>query len=159
MSSIEGTTERPRHTHAVLTDDVEARIADYLTPGDLCSLRATEKNAQRRRFSAERNKVEVPMNARVIQCFWQCYHLHAVTSIDAQRSLIDDEDVQHIARQCTQLSSLDLSDCNKITDAGVIALGQGGCPQLSSLNLSGCNKITDAATRLSREAGTCLVYR
>ena len=153
MSSIEGTTERPRRTHAVLTDDVEARIADYLTPGDLCSLRATEKNAQRRRFSAERNKVEVPTNVSVVQGFWQCYHLHAVTSIDAEGSLIADEDVQHIARQCTQLSSLNLDGCNKITDAGMIALGQGGCPQLSSLSLWRCYQITDAAKRMLREAG------
>ena len=45
---------------------------------------------------------------------------------------------------CPQLSCLNLTWCCEITDAGVIALGQGGCPQLSSLNLSYCDRITDA---------------
>ena len=144
MSSLEGTQKRPRRTHVVLSDDIEARIADYLIPGDLCSLRATEKNARRRRFSAECNRVEVPRGRKVLQGFWQCYHLPAVTSIDAHGSLIDDEGVQYIARYCPQLSSLNLGYCKKITDAGVIGLGQGGCPQLSSLNLIRCDKITDA---------------
>ena len=54
------------------------------------------------------------------------------------------------AEECPQLSSVDLSDCDQITDACVIALSQG-CPQLSSLNLSGCNEITDACvTALSQ---------
>ena len=112
MSTV---TKRARHTHTVLSGDVEARITDYLTVGDLCSLRATEKNARHRRFSAERNIVEVPMmtKTRVLQGFWQCYHLPAVTDIIAHRfsvnhSLIDDEDMRHIARHCPQLSSLDL---------------------------------------------------
>ena len=40
------------------------------------------------------------------------------------------------AEECPQLSSVDLSDCDQITDACVIALSQG-CPQLSSLDLYG----------------------
>ena len=45
---------------------------------------------------------------------------------------------------CPQLSCLNLKMCEQITDVGVIALCQGGCPQLSSLNLECCKKITDA---------------
>ena len=48
-----------------------------------------------------------------------------------------------LSQGCPQLSSLDLSGCNQITDACVIALSQG-CPQLSSLNLYDCEQITDA---------------
>ena len=46
--------------------------------------------------------------------------------------------------QCCQLSKVDLSFCKKLTDAGVMALCQGGCPQLSCLNLKMCEQITDA---------------
>ena len=48
------------------------------------------------------------------------------------------------AEGCPQLSSVDLSGCNHITDEYVIALSQG-CPQLSYLNLYNCNQITDAS--------------
>ena len=51
---------------------------------------------------------------------------------------------------CPRLFSVDLSGCEQITDACVIALSQG-CPQLSSLNLYGCSQITDACvTALSQ---------
>ena len=41
------------------------------------------------------------------------------------------------------LRSIDLSNCNKVTDAGVSALG-AGCGLMQSVDISGCNKVTDA---------------
>ena len=54
---------------------------------------------------------------------------------------------------CCQLSKVDLSICKKLTDAGVMALCQGGCPQLSSLNLKGCRQITDEGWMAIEAAG------
>ena len=65
---------------------------------------------------------------------------------------IDDTAVVALAASCPQLSSLNLSDCHKITDAAVAALA-ASCPQLSSLNLCGCHKITDEA--LAALAASC----
>ena len=45
---------------------------------------------------------------------------------------------------CKQLTSLNISNCDNITDASVIALSKG-CTQLTSLNLTGCKNITDAS--------------
>ena len=56
---------------------------------------------------------------------------------------ITDACVIALSQGCPKLSALNLSVCNLITDACVIALSQG-CPQLSSLNLGGCDQITDA---------------
>ena len=42
------------------------------------------------------------------------------------------------------LDSLDLSNCNNITDTGLLELWMG-CPQLASVNLGYCSKITDAS--------------
>ena len=77
---------------------------------------------------------------------------------------VDDTAVAAVVSKCTQLSSLNLSDCQYITNAAVLALAvvhtyrnygysytyrpvnsvASGCP-LTSLNLYGCGKITNAA--------------
>ena len=44
---------------------------------------------------------------------------------------------------CAGLASVDLSGCDKITDAGLASLG-GGCAGLTWINLSFCGIITDA---------------
>ena len=43
---------------------------------------------------------------------------------------------------CGQLESIDLGGCDKVTDAGISALGHG-CGQLQSIDLRGCDKVTD----------------
>jgi hypothetical protein len=43
----------------------------------------------------------------------------------------------------TRLTSLDISCCGNITDAGLVALANGNLTNLSSLEISGCDKITD----------------
>ena len=43
------------------------------------------------------------------------------------------------------LRSLDLSWCERLTDAGVAALGQHGGTRLTQLHLAGCTELTDAA--------------
>ena len=49
-----------------------------------------------------------------------------------------------VVSKCSQLSSLNLEGCGKITDAAVLAVASG-CKQLTALDLSGCKNITDAA--------------
>ena len=51
-----------------------------------------------------------------------------------------------MAEGCKQLTSLDLSSCDKITDAAVEALALG-CRQLNSLNLNGCDMINKDAAK------------
>jgi len=45
-------------------------------------------------------------------------------------------------KKCPNLISLDLGHCDKITNIGLIALGNG-CPNLQSLVLKNCYKISD----------------
>ena len=56
---------------------------------------------------------------------------------------ITDEAVKMVASECKQLSSLNLRDCDTITKDAVKAV-TSGCKQLSSLDLQGCD-INDAA--------------
>ena len=56
---------------------------------------------------------------------------------------ITDAAVVAVASECKQLMTFDLSYCDKITDAAVVALASG-CKQLTTLDLDGCDKITDA---------------
>ena len=57
---------------------------------------------------------------------------------------VDDAVVGAVVSKCSQLSSLNLEGCGKITDAAVVAVASG-CKQLTSLGLARCSNITDAA--------------
>ena len=57
---------------------------------------------------------------------------------------VDDAVVAAVVSKCSQLSSLNLEGCGKITDAAVVAVA-AGCKQLTALGLSGCRNITRAA--------------
>ena len=57
---------------------------------------------------------------------------------------VDDAVVAAVISKCTQLSSLNLGGCYKITNATVLAVASG-CEHLTSLNLGGCYEITNAA--------------
>ena len=57
---------------------------------------------------------------------------------------VDDAVVAAVVSKCSQLSSLNLYGCRRITDDAAKAVASG-CPQLTFLNLAGCDKITDAA--------------
>ncbi|KAH3762899.1 leucine Rich Repeat family protein [Pelomyxa schiedti] len=52
--------------------------------------------------------------------------------------------LQKVAESCPHLESLSVRECDKITDAGVIAVTRG-CPGLYALNLHGCSLVTDAS--------------
>ena len=58
---------------------------------------------------------------------------------------ITDAGIRAVATGCTQLLYLDISCCRNITDEGIEAVATG-CPQLQSLNIGGYN-ITDAGIR------------
>ena len=53
---------------------------------------------------------------------------------------VTDESLQVLSDNCTQLTALDLSGCQRITDAGLNSLSK--CQMLRRLNLDGCNEIT-----------------
>ena len=57
---------------------------------------------------------------------------------------VDDAAVAAVVSKCTQLSSLNLEGCEKISDAAAVALASW-CPQLVTLDLGACHNITDAA--------------
>ena len=46
-----------------------------------------------------------------------------------------------------QLQSLNIADCDNITDTGIRAVANGLLLQLQSLNISGCGNITDEGIR------------
>ena len=54
-----------------------------------------------------------------------------------------DQCIVDVINRCLQLRSIDLGGCNRLTDAGVSALGRE-CGQLQTITLSGCYQVTDA---------------
>lgn len=50
------------------------------------------------------------------------------------------------AARCPQLTSLDVSECYDVTDAGIIAVAEN-CPMLSKLAFMNCSNITVASLR------------
>ena len=71
-----------------------------------------------------------------------CPRLMSLNLCNCQK--ITDDSLMRVATGCPQLTSLDLSFCEKISDTAVAAVVTG-CSRLTSLNLHGCTKITDAA--------------
>ena len=59
---------------------------------------------------------------------------------------VDDVVVRVVAARCTQLTSLNFSGCDSVTDEGLRAVA-AACTQLTSLNLSGCFSVTDEGLR------------
>ena len=57
---------------------------------------------------------------------------------------VDDAAVAAVVLNCSQLSSLHLHGCGRITDAAMLAVASE-CEQLMSLNLACCYDLTDAA--------------
>ncbi|CAA6655727.1 unnamed protein product [Spirodela intermedia] len=55
---------------------------------------------------------------------------------------LTDSDLSVVAARFWRLVSLDLKNCKGISDAGIIALGNG-LPSLQVLDVSGCRKLTD----------------
>ena len=65
-----------------------------------------------------------------------CFHLRGEN--------VTDDNVVRVAREYSNLESLNLEGCSNITDASVSEVGRG-CLSLQSLNLSFCRNITDAS--------------
>ena len=59
------------------------------------------------------------------------------------------EGIRALANGCSQLQSLNVRGCYKITDEGITALASG-LPQLQSLDISGFRKITDEGREIAR---------
>jgi len=47
-----------------------------------------------------------------------------------------------LASGCPQLHTLNLEDCQRVTDAGLVSLA-AGCPNLNKLTLDSCVNVTD----------------
>jgi hypothetical protein len=137
--------KRARRADEILNEDTEGHITDFLTTRELGRVRTTERRARNRTYSAAVTKIVLPKIIFTPLSFLMRYHLDIIVEIDATESPITDTDLQFVSANCPQLSSLNLSRCYDVTDAGVTALGQNGCPQLSSLNLSYCYNIKDAS--------------
>jgi hypothetical protein len=137
--------EESRRHDDKLGEYTEREVTNFLTSRELGRVRATERGARDRKYSAAITKITVPRDLDIPLNFWQRYNLKTVTEIDGSRSNITDADLQYVAQHCPNLTTLDLGWCqDRITDAGVVALAQG-CPQLSTLNLGDCDQITDAS--------------
>ena len=163
--------KKSRREDNKLGEDTEGEVTNFLTPRELGRVRATERGARNRKYSAAITKITVPRNLDIPPEFWDLYNLSTVTEINAGLSRIRDTDLFYVAQHCSnlttvnfylctlitdegvialvqgcsQLLSLNLQQCTRnITDASMIALAQGGCPNLTSLNLCDCKEITDA---------------
>ena len=55
---------------------------------------------------------------------------------------VTDAGISALGAGCCQLQSINLSYCDKVTDISISALSVG-CGQLQSMNLSYCDKVTD----------------
>ena len=83
--------------------------------------------------------------ASLVSKSWRVAKNHQTTRLKC-RSTISDAAVQALANSCPNLTTIDLTYCDKITDAAVQALANS-CPNLTSDNLRGCHNITDAAAQ------------
>ncbi|KAK9809585.1 hypothetical protein WJX73_004319 [Symbiochloris irregularis] len=69
---------------------------------------------------------------------------HAVVAASFQRctALLDDGLARFAYGSCSQLGTLDLAGCRKLTDTGIAAVADA-CPHLRHLNISSCHLVTD----------------
>ena len=68
-----------------------------------------------------------------------------------------DAGVTALGHGCSQLQSINLEGCAKVTGAGISALGQG-CGQLQIVNIFRCGKVTDAGViALGQDVVSCKV--
>ena len=75
----------------------------------------------------------------------------AITTLDlAECNRVTDAGLACLAVGCTAITTLDLSYCIQITDAGLLSLA--GCTAITTLSLSGLREVTDAGL-LSLAAG------
>lgn len=133
--------KKPQHMDK-LNEDPKGNIADFLTHRELGRVRTTERAARYQTYSAAITKITVPRDSEIQLNFWERYNLETVTEIDGELSNMTDADVEWVvAPDCPNLTSLNLQNCGRITDAAVIALARW-CPKLLSLNLRNCSRIT-----------------
>merc|ERR1712118_233769 len=59
--------------------------------------------------------------------------------------LLTDESIKALAAGCTSLNSLNLRNCEKLTDEAIKALAT--LPELSTLRIFGCRKLTDESIK------------
>ena len=60
-----------------------------------------------------------------------------------------------LAEHCPQLTDVNFSFCNQLTDASVVALAEH-CPQLTYVDFSGCNQLTDTSVvALAKHCRSC----
>ena len=65
----------------------------------------------------------------------------AVTELGGFPRWTTDGTIEAVARRCPRLTSIDLSDCHKVTDAGMVLLVKG-CQGLTDIDLSECCNLT-----------------
>ena len=100
----------------------------------------TLKNDGTVRYRLRSRYIATETNTVVSVRPWGFHHL---TSIDLSNcDGISDIGVSAIAEGCHQLTSIDLSNCDGISDIGVSAIAEG-CHQLTSIDLRGCQSISD----------------
>jgi len=78
--------------------------------------------------------------------------LSSLKHLDLSRTDISDISLRYLAQYLPCLSSLNLSNCSKLTDAGLVQLGDPNlplCSTLTSLTISYCKTVTDL-THLAR---------
>ena len=70
-----------------------------------------------------------------------------LTSIDLSHcEYLSDTGVSAIAQGCPHLTTINFARCHRISDVGVLAIAQG-CPHLTSINLSNCHRISDIVVK------------
>uniref|UniRef100_A0A8R7TZ83 F-box/LRR-repeat protein 15-like leucin rich repeat domain-containing protein n=1 Tax=Triticum urartu TaxID=4572 RepID=A0A8R7TZ83_TRIUA len=82
-------------------------------------------------------------DAALIYLTSQCKNLKCLNLCGCVRAA-SDRALQAIARNCSQLQSLNLGWCDTVTDGGVTSLASG-CPELRAVDLCGCVLITVAS--------------
>ena len=71
---------------------------------------------------------------------WGCLHLRSIDLSNCDG--ISDKGVLALAEGCHNLISINRHNCHRVSDIGISALA-GGCHHLTSINLEGCYRISD----------------
>mmetsp|Transcript_23435 Transcript_23435/g.41624 ORF Transcript_23435/g.41624 Transcript_23435/m.41624 type:complete len:210 (-) Transcript_23435:329-958(-) len=144
LGGAEYDTPRERHWDALPADLLEQHLAERLAAADVGSARAVCRRWAES-IAAGRGALRptrLPA-ARDCRC-WSPFTSMSTLDLSRCASSVTGDDLVAL-RNCTSLTSVNLSGCWKVTDGTAEVLC--GFPQLSSLTLAGCELLTDVAIK------------
>ena len=117
-------------------------LFSFLQSPDILVMMIVSESLQR--FVIQHTKALRVDHQSLVQYFHQlcrCKNLKALVISDTR---VNNASIATLVSHCSSLTSLNVSHCNKLTDAAIAALARQ-CPLLTSVNVCECRNLTDAS--------------